>query len=39
MDNFKTVLTAAIDAALQGDLEALLMARMLLSYLRERIEA
>lgn len=38
MDDFKAVLTAAIDAAIQGDLEALLMARMLLSHFRSTMK-
>jgi hypothetical protein len=37
MDEFKTLMAAAIDAATRGDLQALLMAQMLLSDLKHRL--
>lgn len=37
MDDFRTVLTKAVDAATRGDLEALLIARMLLGYLEAQL--
>lgn len=37
MDDFNEVLTQAVEAATRGDLEALLMARMLLGHLEGQL--
>lgn len=37
MDDFKRLMAQAIEAATQGDLQALLMAQMLLSHLRSQL--
>jgi hypothetical protein len=39
MDDVRTLLHRAVDAALEGDLQALLMAQMLLGHLRGRQQA
>jgi hypothetical protein len=37
MDEFKAVMHEAVEAAVEGDLEALLIAQMLLTHLRSQL--
>jgi hypothetical protein len=37
MDDFKQLVAQAVEAATEGDLQALLMAQMLLSHLRSQL--